>query len=140
MSIQEITSIGKIEFGILSQKEILKMIQNFGMQWDEKPIIQSDRLDKYKNAVKILVKNKKAYYCFCTQERLVELRKMQKAKGSIQKYDKKCKKGGTSLTEGIVGVMAGLGTLEYRRRKKTPKKTKPKRKLIRRRKKGERGF
>ena len=57
-----------------------------------------------------------------------------------EKYDKKCKKGGTSLTEGIVGVMAGLGTLEYRRRKKTPKKTKPKRKLIRRRKKGERGF
>ena len=37
------------------------------------PYIQSERLDIYKEYSKILIENEKAYYCFCTKERLENL-------------------------------------------------------------------
>lgn len=56
-----------------------------------KPYSQSERLEIYKKLAEQLIKEEKAYYCFCTSERLAELREeQQKQKLPQAKYDKHC--------------------------------------------------
>lgn len=54
------------------------------------PYIQSERLDIYQEHITTLLDNKSAYHCFCTKERLDELRSKQQAMKQQTKYDKKC--------------------------------------------------
>ncbi|MDD3887674.1 MAG: glutamate--tRNA ligase [Patescibacteria group bacterium] len=54
------------------------------------PYIQSERLDIYKKHALELVKKEKAYYCFCTEERLEEMRKQQIESGRAPMYDRRC--------------------------------------------------
>lgn len=55
------------------------------------PYYQSQRLDIYKKYAGQLVKEKKAYHCFCSQERLTALREeQQRLKLPQAKYDKHC--------------------------------------------------
>ncbi|OGE73868.1 MAG: glutamate--tRNA ligase [Candidatus Doudnabacteria bacterium RIFCSPLOWO2_02_FULL_42_9] len=56
------------------------------------PYQQSERLSLYSKHAGELVKNKHAYYCFCTPERLEELRNTQEAAHQPPKYDKHCLK------------------------------------------------
>ncbi|MCK4525522.1 MAG: glutamate--tRNA ligase, partial [Candidatus Andersenbacteria bacterium] len=58
---------------------------NFG------PYIQSERLEIYKKYVDELIKNDYAYFCFCSQERLDEMRKEQQAQKVAPMYDGKCR-------------------------------------------------
>jgi glutamyl-tRNA synthetase len=54
------------------------------------PYVQSERLNLYKSHADQLIKLEKAYYCFCSPERLEEMRKLQ---NEIRpKYDKHCLK------------------------------------------------
>lgn len=55
------------------------------------PYIQSERLDIYKKYIDILLEKGHAYYCFCTKERLDEVREKQKANGETPMYDKHCR-------------------------------------------------
>jgi len=57
-----------------------------------KPYIQSKRLEIYKKYAHELVEKKKAYYCFCTPERLDSLRAVQKKARLAPAYDKLCLK------------------------------------------------
>jgi len=57
---------------------------------DYGPYKQSERLDIYKEHANLLIKNKKAYYCFCTTERLASLREEQQKKNVQSMYDKHC--------------------------------------------------
>src|SRR5581483_4846814 len=70
-----------------------------GLFWDEGPDIggeyasyrQSDRLDIYKEYADRLLKNGKAYYCFCTEEELEQEREASKAAGdNAYIYSGKC--------------------------------------------------
>lgn len=55
------------------------------------PYFQSKRLDLYKEYAEELINKGKAYYCFCTSERLEKLREeQQKQKLPQAKYDKHC--------------------------------------------------
>jgi glutamyl-tRNA synthetase len=54
------------------------------------PYLQSERLNIYKEHAENLIKENKAYYCFCSQERLSELRKKLEKEGLQAKYDKHC--------------------------------------------------
>jgi len=55
------------------------------------PYLQSERLDIYNEHAKKLIQSGKAYYCFCTPERLAALREeQQKQKLPQAKYDKHC--------------------------------------------------
>ncbi|MBI2414948.1 glutamate--tRNA ligase [candidate division WWE3 bacterium] len=78
---------------------ILDVIGDYGLSWDEGPrvggefgpYIQSERLSLYEKYAKELIAKKNAYYCFCSEESLNELRNSQQAKGMPStKYDKKC--------------------------------------------------
>ncbi len=55
------------------------------------PYIQSQRLDIYKKYALELITNGHAYYCFCTKERLDELRASQEAMKQPTMYDGHCK-------------------------------------------------
>ena len=55
------------------------------------PYIQSERLDIYKEYIQQLLDSGKAYYCFCTKERLDEVREKQKEAGETPRYDGHCR-------------------------------------------------
>lgn len=59
--------------------------------WDKWPFFQSQRLEIYKKYVDQLIKEDKAYYCFCSSERLEKLREEQKSLQLPTKYDGKCR-------------------------------------------------
>jgi glutamyl-tRNA synthetase len=71
-----------------------------GIAWDEGPIvggpcgpyIQSERFDLYRSYAEQLVRDGKAYYCYCTPERLEAVRlRQQEEKSEIQGYDRHCR-------------------------------------------------
>ena len=70
-----------------------------GLDWDEGPLRQTDRLDLYREKAKELLDQGKAYWCVCTPEELEVRRKEAQAKGETIKYDGRCRdKGITSPT------------------------------------------
>lgn len=81
-----------------SVERILKVIKDFGLNWDEgpevggphSPYFQSQRLDIYKKYALELVEKGVAYYCFCDENRLEKVREDQKRVGAVPKYDKFC--------------------------------------------------
>lgn len=80
-------------------EEVIFLHDFFGLEWDEGPdkegdfgpYVQSERLDIYHKHAEELVEKGKAYHCFCTKERLKELKAQQQKSGlPVTKYDKKC--------------------------------------------------
>lgn len=55
------------------------------------PYIQSERLELYKKHAQILLEKGYAYSCFCSPERLKELRELQKIQGMQPRYDNRCR-------------------------------------------------
>ncbi len=55
------------------------------------PYTQSERLPLYLEHAKKLVEKDKAYYCFCTKERLDQVRAVQQAKKELPRYDHHCR-------------------------------------------------
>lgn len=68
------------------------------------PYVQSERLPIYREYIEKLVKEWKAYYCFCAADRLTELRKEQESLKLPTKYDEHCRN--TPYEEAIVRVNA----------------------------------
>ena len=68
-------------------KGILDGFKWLNLSFDEPPVYQSERLDSYKKLAQKLIDEGKAYHCFCTQEELDELRKIQRAAKVPEKYD-----------------------------------------------------
>lgn len=81
-----------------AETKILSSIKTYGLNYDEGPDIgghfapyrQSDRLKLYRQYAEQLVVEKKAYYCFCTPERLTKLREEQLKQKQQPHYDKFC--------------------------------------------------
>ncbi|HBO84988.1 MAG TPA: glutamate--tRNA ligase [Deltaproteobacteria bacterium] len=78
------------------EKSIFKNLKWLGIDWDKSPgaeylYRQSERLDIYFNLAEKLLKEGKAYRCYCTEERLHELRKKQMSMGMPPRYDGKCR-------------------------------------------------
>lgn len=55
------------------------------------PYTQSERLPIYQKHVLDLIENGKAYYCFCTKDRLDQVRADQQARKELPRYDKFCR-------------------------------------------------
>jgi glutamyl-tRNA synthetase len=68
-------------------ENILEGLRWLGLNWDEGPFFQSQRLDLYKQAVEKLLEQGLAYRCYTTAEELEALREAQKAKGEAPRYD-----------------------------------------------------
>ena len=82
-----------------SIKIILDGMKWLGLDWDEGPFRQTARMDIYKEHVDRLLKEGKAYYCYCTPEELEARRKAAMAAGKPPKYDRTCR----SLTSPVAG-------------------------------------
>ncbi|MCM0592434.1 MAG: glutamate--tRNA ligase [Gloeotrichia echinulata DVL01] len=66
---------------------ILEGLRWLGLNWDEGPFFQSQRLDLYKQALQQLLERGLAYRCYTTAEELDALRESQKARGEAPRYD-----------------------------------------------------
>ncbi|MEG4091589.1 glutamate--tRNA ligase [Microcoleus sp. Pol12A6] len=66
---------------------ILEGLTWLGMEWDEGPSFQSQRLEIYRQAVQTLLDNGLAYRCYTTSEELDEMREAQKANKQAPRYD-----------------------------------------------------
>ncbi len=73
---------------------------------DYGPYIQSERRSIYKEYAEKLVETGHAYYCFCTKERLEELRRRQTVMKVPTKYDGHCSK--LSKEEIEANIKAGI--------------------------------
>jgi glutamyl-tRNA synthetase len=70
---------------------ILDGMKWLGLDWDEGPFRQTERMAIYRDHVDSLIKAGKAYYCYCTPEELEARRKEALAAGRPPKYDRKCR-------------------------------------------------
>jgi glutamyl-tRNA synthetase len=81
-----------------SANRALQIFKDFGLIYDEGPdiggpfgpYVQTERLNIYQKYIKELLDKGLAYYCFCSEDRLEEVRKVQKAAGKVPKYDRHC--------------------------------------------------
>ncbi|MBP9751664.1 MAG: glutamate--tRNA ligase [Candidatus Moranbacteria bacterium] len=86
-------------------ESLVKILSSFGIRPDEGvmwendgvtekgssgPYVQSKRLDLYRRYVDELVADGKAYRCFCSPERLEDVRAEQTKNGQAPKYDRHC--------------------------------------------------
>ena len=79
---------------------IYNTLRQTGLLWDEGPdvggpvgpYVQSERMGLFKEYAEQLVRAGKAYYCFCTPQRLEEMRSRQKEEGeAVGHYDGHCR-------------------------------------------------
>jgi glutamyl-tRNA synthetase len=79
---------------------ILESLRWLGLEWDEGPEVggdygpyyQSQRLDIYQEYARKLVESGYAYYCYCSPERLAQVREEQRRRGEPDLgYDRHCR-------------------------------------------------
>ena len=96
LRIEDTDKTREVEGGV---QDIQDIIHAYGLDWDEGPgkeggfgpYIQSERFDVYQEKAHQLVEEGKAYYCFCSKERLDQVRAEQQAKKEAPRYDKHCR-------------------------------------------------
>src|SRR5438309_8333029 len=74
-----------------SQASIEEGLRWLGLTWDETPLIQSERKPIYQQAATELLESGAAYRCFCTPERLEQMRAEQRARHEPERYDRRCR-------------------------------------------------
>ena len=74
-----------------SEAAILDALRWLGLDWDEGPYRQSERLESYRVEVDRLLAEGSAYRCFCTRERLDEMRRENRAQQRFPGYDRRCR-------------------------------------------------
>jgi glutamyl-tRNA synthetase len=85
-----------------STRAILDAMAWLGLNWDEGPYFQAERVNIHREAVRKLIDTGKAYYCTCTPEALDTKRKMAFAEGRKPKYDGTCRDRGLAGSSGSV--------------------------------------
>jgi glutamyl-tRNA synthetase len=70
---------------------ILDGMRWLGLEWDEGPFFQSQRLPLYQATAERLRQSGHAYYCFCTKEELEQRRTAAVAAGKPPMYDRRCR-------------------------------------------------
>lgn len=77
---------------------ILDGLHWLGLNWDEGPLVegphgpyfQSERLEQYREVANRLVRDGRAYYCYCEADRLKGERERAEARGEAWQYDRAC--------------------------------------------------
>ena len=70
---------------------ILESMDWLSLDYDEGPIYQTQRFDRYGEYVQRLLDENKAYHCYCTPQELDAMRAEQRAKGLKPRYDGRCR-------------------------------------------------
>jgi glutamyl-tRNA synthetase len=77
-----------------STQAILDAMNWLGLNWDEGPYFQAERVEIHREMVQKLIDEGKAYYCTCSPEELEAQRKKALAEGHKPKYDGTCRERG----------------------------------------------
>jgi len=93
-----------------STKAILDAMTWLGLDWDEGPHFQAQRVELHRDMVQKLIKEGKAYYCTCTSEELEAKRKAALATGKKPKYDGTCRDKNLKKSPGSVVRFCGAQT------------------------------
>ncbi len=70
-----------------STQAILDGMAWLGLDCDEGPYFQSERMERYREVVDSWLRQGKAYYCYRTKEELEAMREAQRARGEKPRYD-----------------------------------------------------
>lgn len=74
-----------------AKERLIDDLKWFGIQYDDEPIIQSQRTEIYKQHANMLLENGAAYRCFCSETRLNLAKKEAVKSGGRPNYDNKCR-------------------------------------------------
>ena len=96
LRIEDTDQARKVEGAVESQMEALRWL---GLTWDEgpdvggpyEPYTQSERLPIYQDHAAQLINTGHAYHCYCSPERLDEVRAHQQARKEPPRYDRFCR-------------------------------------------------
>lgn len=83
-------------------RQILESMEWLGLDWDEGPFFQAQRLDLYRSYIDRLLAEGKAYWCGCTPEDLEKKRSRALKDGKKPKYDGTCRYKGLGPGPGRV--------------------------------------
>jgi glutamyl-tRNA synthetase len=72
-------------------EQIVSSLQWLGIEWDEGPVYQSDRLERYRQRAEELVAGGKAYRCYCSVEELERDRLAAEQSGGYR-YSGRCRR------------------------------------------------
>jgi glutamyl-tRNA synthetase len=70
---------------------IIDSLRWLGLDWDEGPYFQSQRLPVYRETAQKLLDKHSAYLCYCSPERLEAMRQEQMKRKQPPKYDRRCR-------------------------------------------------
>ena len=90
-----------------SVEQILASMHWLGLEYDEGPIYQMQRLDRYREVIDQMLASGHAYRCYTTPEELDAMREAQKARGEKTHYDRRWRpEPGKVLPQPPAGVEA----------------------------------
>jgi glutamyl-tRNA synthetase len=75
-----------------------------GLDYDQGPFFQMQRMPRYKQVINQLLEQGHAYHCYCSKEELEAMREAQRAKGEKPRYDGRCRDR-TSAQQGVNPVV-----------------------------------
>jgi glutamyl-tRNA synthetase len=79
---------------------ILDGMQWLGLDHDEGPFYQAQRMDRYREVIDQFLREGKAYHCYCSREELDEMRAGQMARKEKPRYDGRCRHRGEPVKGG----------------------------------------
>ena len=85
-------------------KAIIDSMEWLGLNWDEGPYFQSERLSIYREHADKLLSGGQAYRCYCTPEELEKKRKRALREKKKPKYDGKCRELSPPYPDGPYAV------------------------------------
>lgn len=88
-----------------SVNAILEGMTWLGLEYDEGPFFQTERFPRYREVMDQMLREGKAYHCYCSKERLEQLRNEQMARKEKPRYDGKCRVGAAAPPPGVAPVV-----------------------------------
>ncbi len=76
-----------------------------GLTWDGPILSQFERRDRHAEVAHEMLKNGKAYYCYCSPEELEAMREKAKAEGSLAMYDRRWRDSTATPPAGVKPVI-----------------------------------
>lgn len=74
-----------------SVQSIFQGLKWLGLNWDEGPYFQTERLKRYKEVIEIMLKTGNAYKCYCSPKEIEEERSKQISEGKKPRYTGVCR-------------------------------------------------
>jgi len=87
-----------------SVQAILEGMEWLGLEYDEGPVFQTHRFDRYAEVIQQLMDSGDAYHCYCSREELDTMREQQRENKQKPRYDGRCRTR-TEVPEAIEPVI-----------------------------------